>query len=352
MMQIIILLLKNYSYNSYFGKMDTMYLNYYHFNNHNNLILRVDSYYMPSEGYYPVYKEEYSFDSQDRFVEALSSRWNSDSTSWIKQIKYNLKYKQANLYDSVFNYFWVDSLQYWDLVSRVNYYYNSDNEFTKVSSYSYLANMVSNIDTFTYDINGYPYQMLSKMLNQDYIMTNTQLHIRINNQYGDNTTYFIYFWDKTNVDWTPIVKQSNEFNNNYDVSEILFPMTFYDRNFYNKMLLKISSLGFDTINEVWENNGNTIRYYYSLKTLDIIDRSETTKAKVYPNPVNEVLTFDLPPEVINADIVIYDINGRVVERNKLPSNNQINVSNLKQGNYVFRIVFKDKVFTGKFIIVE
>ena len=67
------------------------------------------------------------------------------------------------------------------------------------------------------------------------------------------------------------------------------------------------------------------------------------KTKVYPNPTTNFLIVELEKNV-NADILVYDINGKLVLKDKLNDENQkqFDFSFLKQGNYFLHINIADK----------
>ena len=67
------------------------------------------------------------------------------------------------------------------------------------------------------------------------------------------------------------------------------------------------------------------------------------KTKVYPNPTTNFIIIELEKNV-NADILVYDINGKLVIKDKLKDENQkqFDFSFLKQGNYFLHINISDK----------
>ena len=67
------------------------------------------------------------------------------------------------------------------------------------------------------------------------------------------------------------------------------------------------------------------------------------KTKVYPNPTTNFLIVELEKNV-KAVILVYDINGKLVIKDKLNDENQkqFDFSFLKQGNYFLHINIADK----------
>jgi len=67
------------------------------------------------------------------------------------------------------------------------------------------------------------------------------------------------------------------------------------------------------------------------------------KTKIYPNPTTNFLIVELEKNV-NADILVYDINGKLVIKHRLNNEQQkeLDFSFLKQGNYLLHINIADK----------
>ena len=67
------------------------------------------------------------------------------------------------------------------------------------------------------------------------------------------------------------------------------------------------------------------------------------KTKVFPNPTTSSLTIELDKK-ISAELLVYDIKGRVVIKDKLKNENTktLNFGILKQGNYLLYINTSDQ----------
>jgi len=74
---------------------------------------------------------------------------------------------------------------------------------------------------------------------------------------------------------------------------------------------------------------------------------------IFPNPVNNVLTFSIecPLEGKTAQIEIYNIAGKkVLEKElQLTSNNSLDISYLQTGTYIFHLQLSNQIFTKKFL---
>lgn len=67
-------------------------------------------------------------------------------------------------------------------------------------------------------------------------------------------------------------------------------------------------------------------------------------AKIYPNPVNDLFTLQLPENFINAKYTVYNINGQNLLTGIVTgTTTQINISNIPGGIYFIRITDRDNV---------
>lgn len=75
------------------------------------------------------------------------------------------------------------------------------------------------------------------------------------------------------------------------------------------------------------------------------------KVQYFPNPASDAITFILPKNYLNSEIIMYDINGKEITSRKLGGGlNNVNIGFLCNGMYHFRIVENEKVIEkGHFV---
>ncbi len=71
--------------------------------------------------------------------------------------------------------------------------------------------------------------------------------------------------------------------------------------------------------------------------------------KLYPNPTQEILSFDLPMTFTPTDIAIYDLTGKVIRDFKCEQKNNIKVSDLVPGMYFIKFTSTDRTMNLKFV---
>ena len=78
----------------------------------------------------------------------------------------------------------------------------------------------------------------------------------------------------------------------------------------------------------------------------ITELTPNTRIKIFPNPVNEILKFDLNKSVLleDPDIIIYDvINKQIPLQNQYDAiKNELNIAELKSGLYFIQLSVKNQ----------
>ncbi len=100
-----------------------------------------------------------------------------------------------------------------------------------------------------------------------------------------------------------------------------------------------------------EDNDDTklISESVSLSTLGIAEANLLT-FEIFPNPSQDFLTIQLPNEMINGSIELFDYLGRSVKSKKISNiDNKLNLSNLNQGIYFVKVNSEGKMGVQKFI---
>ena len=86
-----------------------------------------------------------------------------------------------------------------------------------------------------------------------------------------------------------------------------------------------------------------------------IDESELNNISVWPNPVKEILNVDLRSIAQDVNVVLYDLEGRIVFETNTDSSHstntlKIDVSNFSRGIYLLKVFNSSKSFNKKVIL--
>lgn len=91
-------------------------------------------------------------------------------------------------------------------------------------------------------------------------------------------------------------------------------------------------------------NAQRVTYTNNLSTLAFSKESN----RVFPNPTNAVLNFQLGNDKVIDAITITDLTGKIVIKQAIKSN-QVNVESLATGVYIIQGQSGDEKFESKFV---
>ncbi|RTL14020.1 MAG: T9SS type A sorting domain-containing protein [Flavobacteriaceae bacterium] len=77
-----------------------------------------------------------------------------------------------------------------------------------------------------------------------------------------------------------------------------------------------------------------------------IDEFDKVNIRSYPNPVNDILKFECKEKILKIEV--YDYEGRILSSNSI-SENKINLSDLKTGNYILKLYTEKGIMNTKII---
>ena len=80
------------------------------------------------------------------------------------------------------------------------------------------------------------------------------------------------------------------------------------------------------------------------------DEIEEVNIKILPNPANNYLIVDFINGSKTAILELYDVTGKMVYQKEVYENEQIQVSPLKRGIYVYKLNHQKKIRTGKIML--
>ena len=71
---------------------------------------------------------------------------------------------------------------------------------------------------------------------------------------------------------------------------------------------------------------------------------------MYPNPVSNLLTIQLPEITEKTEVVILDLTGRLIKSKTITTNDtSLDVQKISNGIYVVRVATSDKIGVKRFI---
>jgi len=109
---------------------------------------------------------------------------------------------------------------------------------------------------------------------------------------------------------------------------------------------KVFRMAFDQDDALWIATAGGVSKYVDQSAIQEV--SNTRTLDIYPNPVTE--RFYINGDINNGIATICDITGKVVLTQQVYSGVSINTAHFDAGVYFIKIIEKESVYTGKFII--
>jgi hypothetical protein len=251
--------------------------------------------------------------------------WDTASKQWLKVYKTRRTVDENGLTAMYKYYTWVDSTNNWNPNTKYEYSYNPEGKL--------ISRMIYSFDNST-----------NKWLNFN-------KKVRAFDQLGNDTSECVYSWDKANNEWAKAYMDKFFYNNSFSYSDLLFPTASYlwPSKVSNHMLTKdIMYQRWDTASNQWQYSDTTSYYYSQQDVTGISPHLIKNNISIYPNPATGFIRFNLNEFTGTASLKIFDILGKEVISGNFTPGERVSVESLKNGIYICKIVFKGKVWVGKF----
>lgn len=311
---------------------------------------------------YIFHKDTYIYDSLGNMTKNIYQSWSDVKNDLVNAQKTTNNYNAEKKITDGLIFNWSENKNDWDTSSNFIYSYNADGKKILYLVKSWNINKRDWInwykDTFIYDKNGldagHLYQVWDTTKNQWVIGFNFSVKY---DDKGHGTNYSYQWWDNNRNDWgfqmffldtfdvngNQIGSYGKYFNVVNDKILVLGDGNIFTYDDSNNITNRTSVI-WDTTRNEWINNKKGI-YYYP-ETLTNMKDKVHNDLKIFPNPA----TIKLYTHNINDDAIarIFGISGKMFISTPV-INNQIDISNLKQGVYTIVITSKTGSFYGKFI---
>jgi len=263
----------------------------------------------------------YIYDANNNKTSELHQYW--DSSTWINNSLYTYIYDANNNKTS-------ELLQYWDNSTWINYYqftytYDANNNLTSELRQNWNSSTWENffLNTFTYDASN----NLSNALEQSWTGNDWRNHLLYTYTYDANNNLIIALGQI----WTSFWRQSSLCTNTYDANNFITSKVGRYWSDYSTSLM----------------SGDSIYYYYHTILGLNYPIAQEGNILVYPNPTSTNITIETP---IKGSISILSLNGQQLLRQEITEpSTTIDVSGLKSGVFVVKVIGDKGVQVGKFI---
>ena len=96
----------------------------------------------------------------------------------------------------------------------------------------------------------------------------------------------------------------------------------------------------------WAEEGKVV-IYYSLNEFSATDKIQIDVPAIFPNPVVDFMSVRLPESLGNANLKIFDLQGRKIHEVSLTGAMSIDMTHMIKGVYFYQITAESKSFSGK-----
>jgi len=311
------------------------------------------------------WRNEYIFDESQHLQEEINYIWPPIETNWIEWTKKYFYYDDEN---NNIETIWYQLSGAYDedleKFKKFTYVYDPDGNIIEETEYvywSYINDWRENIKlTRVFDSAGNILEYVLYKYLYDYPDNWFAMDAEVYefNSHGNRTYFFKSKRDLYEEEWQNVAESYFEYND----QQYLIKQTTYAWNFMDNEWIGSSKLIY-TYDENyrmkkgeiyywdWDNNdwipNYYILYFYS-DPLYISQEHLFSAVNVFPNPVKDKL--NISGLIYESIISIYDVNGRLLIREKSSSEgNIIDVNNFQSGIYILEVRNGNSVQSIKFI---
>lgn len=331
-------------------------------------------------------KARFGYDEEGNNTDYLEYTWGVNE-QWNPTYKEHYTYNSNNELTETLKYTWKYSLGDWLLFEKKQYSYGADGAILKDSTYQ-LGGTSENWELkskteYTYIHGGLPYHIIKYIYEsstQQWIYNEDLLYLY------DNIDWLLrsitlFKWNETDADWQRSevtgfgydenrgIKESNKvtwnankqftsmkkeycsFDYNLSTDNLLLPyLNTYEQMYYHHQVTNKSLISLNEETELFEKYRELRYFYSSAENTTGINVIKQETANIYPNPAQGNITINYSSNTQWAGFELFDNQGRKILTTKVSNGENIDVSTIIAGVYFYRIIYGEKIQTGKLLI--
>ena len=329
-------------------------LSSYTYNNSGNPIEGIERFWNETESSWVIEdKVDITYDTDQNIISEIYSSWNENDGIWIEVDKYDYTYDNGNLV-LLLNQERNFENDTWENFERYVVSYNNGlrEEAIFQSFDSENANWV-NLDKYNYTYNASAPQIIELTSRWDGIDSEWDSIETIDYHFDNNGNPIIELIDYVVNSW-PYSKYTYSYDTSISYDTIDGPpiISFdpeYKSEIVNKPLNYLYEQ-YDNINEVWMNVEKETYVYSDDNTTDISELNKNLLV-VYPNPASNFVNFKISStDIIKANLSVSNLQGQLVLSQPILAQETIDISQIPNGLYVYKLELNQKSVSGKIII--
>ena len=310
-------------------------------------------YWNAEDGWLPYTNSEYTHNTTGLLLLESHFYWDTDSGDWVGDFKTEYRYNSGGNISQETVFYWDSAEGKWETARNVDYTYDDNGNTIQVVSYAYDAAKSEWVEfwkfNYAYDVSGNMTQdreakwdtISSQWVD---ICTNDYTFDEYNNLIRE--IYYEYEEDE----WMAQGKGEFSYDNMFTYDDLILPAYFDEsEDIYFNHKLDSSFLYFwDESTRDWIFTEKDVGYYSELLFTDVSDKI-ATNLKVYPNPVSDFLMVEIQGQAGACVFELYDITGSKLISNLIHDKWRINLGDLSDGLYVYKLKQNGKIRSGKLL---
>lgn len=329
-------------------------LSSYTYNNSGNPIEGIERFWDETEGSWVIEgKVNMTYDANQNVNLEIYSSWSEDDGVWIEFDKYEYTYDNGNLV-LLLNQEWNFDNDVWENFERfVVTNNNGQKEEAIYQSFDTENVNWTNLEKYNYTYNASAPQIIELASTWDAIDSEWDPLETIDYHFDNNGNPTVELSDYVVNSWP-----YSKYTYSYDTS-ILYdtidgpPIISFDPDYNSEIVNKPLDYiyeEYDNINEVWMNVEKETYVYSDDNTTNISDLNKNLLV-VYPNPASNFVNFKISGTDINkADLSVSNLQGQLVLSQPILAEETIDISQIPNGLYVYKLELNQKSVSGKIII--
>lgn len=294
------------------------------FDSHGNEIMYI--YYgwsYPSDEFGPQRKVTRVFDSKNQLLEEANFSWNTESNQWIGSYKTTQEFDSNGHLTEIISLSWDTENNQWTTDSKTQ------------SSFDSYGNEILTLD-LSYDPSTGTWL--------EYYRTEQKFEAD-----GDILETLTLAAKDSSGQYTSKFKHQYLYNQDFYEVDAAVPYEWSGKVPVH-MILGSVTMKWDQTSGTWIKFQNHDYWYSDFKGSSSIPETPLTSIRVFPNPVSDVLFVESDQSSEPIIFEMADITGKqVISKTLNGSRNQVQLSELPGGLYIYRVIMNGESYYGKVV---
>jgi len=286
----------------------------------------------------------------------LVSFWDASEELWVESWKYEYNY---NAFDALLletEYAWDGDASDWVLSWKTDYTYNVDEKLSTKEEYNWDSQTSSWVSYWesiiTYDAGGNIDQQIdSEYLEPDGPWQEQWKGIYTFDEQNNPLTEIYSQWDETTTQLVNSAKYEYVYDQGTLLSELVAPpISWFVPDYRQQILSKpLGYVSFDYNTDIsdFEVYYQEVYYYNEHFPTKVNGFVTSHIASIFPNPAREYVTINFAGEYHQVSFELYDVTGRRLILRQIENGERLNLEELQNGIYLYRISTEGLIQTGK-----